>query len=93
MTKKELISEVQSNLGGGVTKQRVGDLLEGLFGTIGQAVKAHSRYSHPGFGIFTIKERAARTGRNPQTGKPVQIPAGKTVGFKPSTELKTSLNS
>ena len=93
MTKKELISEVQSNLGGGVTKKRVGNLVDGLFGAIGQAVKADGRYSHPGFGIFTIKERAARTGRNPQTGKPVQIPASKTVGFKPSTELKTSLNS
>ena len=93
MTKKELIGEVQSNLGGDFTKKRVGELIDGLFGAIGQAVKADGRYSHPGFGIFAIKERAARTGRNPQTGKPIQLPASKTVGFKPSKELKTSLNS
>ena len=76
-----------------MTKKRVGELLEGLFGAIGQAIKADGRYSHPGFGIFAIKERAARTGRNPQTGKPMQIPASKTVGFKPSKEIKASLNS
>ena len=76
-----------------MTKKRVGELLEGLFGAIGQAIKADGRYSHPGFGIFVIKERATRTGRNPQTGKPIQIRASRTVGFKPAKELKRSLNS
>ena len=93
MTKKELIAEVQSNLGGDLTKKRVGELIDGLFGAIGKAVKADGRYSHPGFGTFVIKESAARTGRNPQTGKPIQIRASRTVGFKPSKELKRSLNS
>ena len=93
MTKKELIAEVQSNLGGDSTKKRVSELIDGLFDAIGNAVRADGRYSHPGFGIFVIKERAARTGRNPQTGKPIQIRASRTVGFKPSKELKRSLNS
>ena len=92
MTKKELIGEVQSRLGGDFTKKKVDELVDGLFGAIGQAVKADGRYSHPGFGIFAIKDRAARTGRNPQTGKPIQIFASRTVGFKPSSDLKKSLN-
>ena len=91
MTEKELFGEVQSSLGGDFTKKRVGELVDGLFGAIGQAVKADGRYSHPGFGIFAVKERAARTGRNPQTGKPIQIFASKACTFKAASALKGSL--
>ena len=45
------------------------------------------------FGTFEIRERAARTGRNPQTGEAVEIPASKTVGFKVSKKLKEAVNA
>ena len=44
-----------------------------------------------GFGTFTVRERAARTGKNPQTGKPLQIPASKTVAFRPGKGLKDAV--
>lgn len=86
-----MIGEVQSRLGRDFTKKKVDELVDGLFGAIGQAVKADGRYSHPGFGIFAIKDRAARAGRNPQTGKPIQISARKTCIFKAASALKASL--
>ena len=45
-----------------------------------------------GFGTFKVAERAARKGRNPQTGEAVKIAASKTVKFKPATSLKAGLN-
>ncbi|MEE3216500.1 MAG: HU family DNA-binding protein, partial [Pseudomonadota bacterium] len=44
-----------------------------------------------GFGTFTVRERAARTGKNPQTGQPLKIPASKTVAFKPGKGLKDAV--
>ncbi len=46
----------------------------------------------PGFASISVKSRAARTGRNPATGKPLNIPASKTVGFKVSSKLKETIN-
>ena len=86
-----MIGAVQSRLGRDFTKKKVDEFVDGLFGAIGQAVKADGRYSHPGFGIFAIKDRAARAGRNPQTGKPIQISARKTCIFKAASALKASL--
>ncbi|KZX83806.1 DNA-binding protein HU, partial [Oleiphilus sp. HI0009] len=45
-----------------------------------------------GFGTFSQRERSARTGKNPQTGKTIQIPASKSVGFKPGKALKDAVN-
>ena len=45
-----------------------------------------------GFGTFAVKERAARTGRNPQTGEPIAIKAARVPGFKPGKALKDALN-
>ncbi|MGL5852390.1 MAG: HU family DNA-binding protein [Phycicoccus sp.] len=45
-----------------------------------------------GFGTFEVRSRAARTGRNPQTGEEIQIAASSTVGFKPAAQLKRAVN-
>ena len=47
----------------------------------------------PGFASISVKERAARTGRNPSTGKPIDIAASKTVSFKVGSKLKEAINS
>jgi DNA-binding protein HU-beta len=90
MTKKELIAAVQENAGENLTKKQVDELVDAVFTTIANAIK-EGRYSHPDFGTFTVKSRAARTGRNPRTGKEIKIPASKSVSFKPAPVLKNSL--
>ncbi len=61
------------------------------FQTIAKDIKKSKRFSYPGFGTFTVRKRKARIGRNPQTGAKLKIKASKTVGFKPSPSLKSSL--
>lgn len=92
MTKKELIAAVQADFAGDLTKKKVGEIVDALFDTIGDSIKSEGRYSHAGFGTFTVKTRAARTGRNPQSGKSINIPESKSVSFKPAPELKAAVN-
>ncbi|MBU6160286.1 MAG: HU family DNA-binding protein [Myxococcales bacterium] len=57
---------------------------------MGEAIR-EGRFSYPGFGTFSVKERAAREGRNPKSKEKIQIAASKSVGFKPAAKLKDSL--
>ena len=92
MTKDELISAViQACKKDDLSKRLVGDIIDSTFLTIGKSVKKDKRFAYPGFGTFTVRNRKARTGRNPQTGATIKIKASKTVGFKPSPTLKKSL--
>jgi DNA-binding protein HU-beta len=88
MTKAELVHVVA---GKGLTKKASAELVDALFETIGKAIKKEKRFSYPGFGTWTVRERKPRMGRNPQTGEAIKIKASKTVGFKPSKELKKGL--
>jgi len=88
MTKAELVHVVA---GKGHTKKASAELVDALFETIGKAIKKEKRFSYPGFGTWTVRERKPRMGRNPQTGEAIKIKASKTVGFKPSKELKKGL--
>ncbi len=88
MTKAELVHVVA---GKGLTKKASAELVDSLFETIGKAIKKEKRFSYPGFGTWTVRERKPRMGRNPQTGEAIKIKASKTVGFKPSKELKKGL--
>ncbi len=58
---------------------------------IATGIKKDKNVQLIGFGTFKVKTRAARTGRNPQTGATIKIKASKTVGFKPSPDLKKGL--
>jgi DNA-binding protein HU-beta len=89
MTKAELIDVVHSKLEGH-SKKAVAELVEVVFATTAEAI-AGGRFSYPGFGTFTVKTRAAREGRNPSTLATIQIGESKSVGFKPSPNLKSSL--
>ena len=90
MTKAELINEIHARTGGEHTKKLVGELVDATFDVLADAVR-EGRFSYPGFGTFKIKHRKARVGRNPRTNEKIQIPASKTVGFKPAPKLKDSL--
>jgi DNA-binding protein HU-beta len=88
MTKAELVDTVAGQV---MTKKAASKLLEELFATMGKTIQKEGRFFYPGFGTWTVRERKARMGRNPQTGAEIKIKASKTVGFKPAKELKSGL--
>ena len=67
------------------------EILDAVFREMGRALSGNGRFAWPGFGTFTVKERAARTGRNPQTGEAMKVAASRTVAFKPAPSLKGGL--
>ena len=101
MTKQELIERVYRNYGeqAGLTKKAVGIIVDGVFSELGDyfvkarvTKNAKPRFTYPGFGTFAKKKRIARTGRHPQTGKPIKIPAANTIQFTAGSWLKQLLN-
>ena len=91
MTKPEFINEVVRTSGGGLSKKDTEALVDAAFGVVGKAIRDQKRFAYPGFGTFTVKQRAARTGRNPRTGAAIKLKASQTVAFKPAPTLKGSL--
>lgn len=91
MTRKQLIDRVVESSEVRLSKGEAGQLLDALFGSMGRAVRDNGRFSWPGFGTFTVRDRAPRQGRNPRTGETMQVAATRTVGFKPAPALKGSL--
>jgi len=91
MTKKELIDAIakQANL----TLKQTEDAFKATFQMIQQLMIQEGKVMVPEFGSFTIKVRAERKGRNPQTGKDIIIPKATVATFKPSTQLKEAVNT
>lgn len=81
MNKAQLIDAIAAEAK--ITKADAKKALDAFVKTTGNALKKGGRVSLVGFGSFTVIKRSARTGRNPQTGKPINIPAKKVVKFKP----------
>lgn len=90
MNKSELIDKVAE--GSGLTKSDAERAVTAFTEAIIGSVKAGEKVAILGFGTFNPKSRAARTGRNPRTGEPVQIPASKSVGFTVGSGFKDALN-
>jgi DNA-binding protein HU-beta len=91
MNKSELIDAIQLALGKDATKRAADEALEAVLSSIANGVKKDQKVQIIGFGTFEVKKRAARQGRNPKTGEAMKIAASKSVGFKPSSVLKSSL--
>lgn len=91
MNKAELTEAVQKALGSDATKREAEDALSAVLDSIAKGVKKEKKVQIIGFGTFEVKKRAARMGRNPKTGESMKISASKSVGFKPSANLKNSL--
>ena len=62
--------------------------MDALFESIAEALASGDKVSLTGFGVFEVRERAARTARNPQTGEPIEVPASKAPAFKAGKGLK-----
>ena len=90
MTKAELVEFVAEKAD--LTKADAGRALEAVMEGITKGLKDSGKVTLVGFGTFTAKKREARTGRNPQTGETVKIPARVAPGFKAGNKLKDALN-
>lgn len=88
MTKKELISLVSKDTN--VSAKQTAEVLDSFFNVFMENVSKEK--IHLPIGTFTVSHRAARTGHNPQNGKPINIPASKALKFKVSKTVKEELN-
>ncbi|HNW05697.1 MAG TPA: HU family DNA-binding protein [archaeon] len=89
MNKQTLIEEIGKK--SDLSKSKIEETLNLTLDAIKAVVKKHKKLQLVGFGTFAVKNRAARKGINPQTGKTIQIKASKSVGFKVSKEFKKML--
>ena len=90
MTKSELINAIAEQ--GNLSKADAGRSLDALIKTIETTLKAGDAITLVGFGTFAVRDRAERTGRNPQTGQEITIAATKVPSFKPGKGLKDAVN-
>jgi DNA-binding protein HU-beta len=91
VNRTELIGAISGDTG--LTRQQSESALDSLVYEITKGVRAGVPIRITGFGTFKLRERRARSGRNPQTGAPVYIRASKGIGFTPGVQLKADLNS
>lgn len=91
MNRTELVEKVAAETG--LDKRQAEAAVVAVADAVMSETKAGNKVSIFGFGTFTPTSRAARTGRNPQTGAPVKIAASKSVRFAPASAYKSSLNT
>ena len=89
MKKSDLVAKIAEKAD--ITKTAADAALVALAEIVGEELKADEKVALPGLGTFAVKERAARTGRNPHTGETIEIAAAKVPSFKVSKTLKDSL--
>ncbi|WP_299013502.1 nucleoid-associated protein HU-beta [uncultured Photobacterium sp.] len=90
MNKTQLVDKIAENAD--ISKASAGRALDAFIDAVSDTLKEGDQVSLVGFGTFSVRERAARTGRNPQTGEEIQIAAAKVPGFKAGKALKDSVN-
>jgi len=90
VNKSELIDAIASEAD--ISKASAGRALDSVINSITGALSNGDSVSLVGFGTFSVKQRAARTGRNPQTGATIQIKAATVPGFKAGKALKDAVN-
>jgi DNA-binding protein HU-beta len=89
MKKTDLVEMVVRT---GLSKKNATELVNEMFGGIVETLKKGEKVSISGLGTFSVSTRAARQGRNPKTGEPLNIPSSKSVKFKQAVDLKKKLN-
>ena len=89
MNKAELVEEVCGEVG--LSKRETQKVIDAIIGTIGNTLAAGEKVTLVGFGTFGVRQRMARTGRNPQTGATIQIPAKRVPKFVPGKSLKNKV--
>ena len=90
MTKADIAEKIQTTTG--LTKKDSSAMMESVFAIMKESLEAGETIKVSGFGIFEVKPKEARRGRNPQTGEAITIEARKVITFKPSNILKDAIN-
>lgn len=90
MNKSQLIDKIADGVD--ISKAAAGRALDAFIDAVGEALKEGDQVALVGFGTFAVRERAARSGRNPQTGATIEIAAGKVPAFKAGKALKDAVN-
>jgi len=90
LTKADLVDSIHEKIG--FSKKEAADMVELIFDTIKNALTDGDKIKISGFGNFVVREKRARTGRNPQTGQAIEISARRVLTFKPSQVLRTDVN-
>lgn len=90
MNKSELIDAIAESAD--LSKASATRALDAMIDTIADSLKSGDQVVLVGFGTFSVKDRAARTGRNPQTGAPIEIAAARIPSFKAGKALKDAVN-
>ena len=91
MNKTELVAAIAEKAG--LSKKDAEGAVKAFTDTVAEQLKAGEKIQLVGFGTFEVAERAARTGRNPQTGADMEIPASKSPKFKAGKALKDMINN
>lgn len=86
MTKRELVVQVANRLG--ATQSDVAKIIEGAFDTLSETLARGVRWELRDFGVFDVKTRAARIGRNPRTGDQVAVPARNVVTYRAGKKMR-----
>ena len=89
MNKAELITKIAADAG--ITKTQANDALDSFVTTVTKTLKGGGKVTLVGFGTFSVTKRAARNGRNPQTGAVIKIKAKKVAKFKAGKELASKV--
>lgn len=89
LNKSELIAKVAEKTE--LTKKDASKAVDAVFASISESLQDGDKVQVIGFGNFEVRERAARKGRNPQTGEEIDIPASKVPAFKPGKALKEGI--
>ncbi len=90
MTKSELIDALSASLD--MPKAQVRRMVDAFVDSVVASLKNGKKVQLSGLGVFDIRKRAARTGRNPQTGEAINIPARNAVGFRAAKSLRDAVN-
>ena len=90
MTKSQMVQKLAESWGG-ISNRQAGEQLSALIDFVTKTVKKEKTLKIASLGTFRLRQLKARTGRNPQTGEPIKIPARKKVGFTPARVFKEAL--
>ncbi|MEM8328201.1 nucleoid-associated protein HU-beta [Morganella morganii] len=90
MNKSQLVDKIAADAN--ISKAAAGRALDAIIGSVTDSLKGGDDVALVGFGTFTVRHRAERTGRNPQTGKEIKIAAAKVPAFRAGKGLKDAVN-
>ncbi len=91
LTKADFVESVYSKIGG-LSRRDSAEIVDMLFEAVKETLSRGEPVKISGFGNFVVREKKARVGRNPQTGRDIEISARRVLTFKPSQVLKDQLN-